>query len=268
MINGSALVAALALAIGAGCTALGPTPATTAVTARPAARPEVDLQAAIAPGYFLSSAVVADPAGAGIQQLSAVVEPDRWIALPGLIAGARIAGNSGDAPLEPMLGYRATVGGADSLALAGIVFGTRGEATADEASYEATRGGIELGADLIIVDHPWAELHGFAALTAHAVSAEGEYCVDPEGFGRMCPDPPPTPAAPRQRASVSGAYGAATAGLALAVWRDRASVFHGARVAVMFAAGTMPRVIAGEQEGASRYASIGLALSIALGPAD
>lgn len=248
------------------CTALGPTPTVTTLTARPAERPDVELQVAAAPGYYLSSAVVEDPQGSGIQQLSAVLEPDRWLGVPGLIAGARVVGKSGDAYVEPLIGYRRTLGDADSLALLAVAHVGHSQATVDDASYEATRGGFELGADLIVVRHSWLRLHGLASVSAHGVSAEGDYCIDDAGeFARMCPDEPPTPPTPRDMASAGGVYGAASAGLALSTRRGQPGWYHGARLALVFAAGTMPRIVAGDERSAARYAAAGLALSLAFG---
>ncbi len=258
----------LLLAVGllTACTTLGPTPATTAVSALPAARPELDAQLAIVPGYFLSSAVAEDPAGTGIVQLSAVFEPARLLPAPGVIVGARLAGESGDSQLEPLVGYRRSVGASGRLALAGLAFGTRGEASRDDASYTATRAGAELAADLrILAESRWSELHVTGALSATWLSADGDYCTDTAGdFGRMCADPGDPPS-PRLTGSASGVYPAATVGAALHSFRHRDGAFHGARLAIMFAAGRMPRVIAGEQTTGVFYSSLGLAISIALG---
>src|SRR6266851_1140371 len=76
---------ALVVFAGAGCTALGPKPATTGVAALPAARPSLELQAGALPGYYLSGGVQEFPKGASISQLALLVEPDSVINVPGLV---------------------------------------------------------------------------------------------------------------------------------------------------------------------------------------
>ncbi len=85
------------VALTTGCTTLGPMPATTAVSAVPAGRPDAEFQLAAVPGYYLSSSVRQAPTGAGISHLSMLVEPDKLIGVPGLIIGGRA---------EAMAGYR------------------------------------------------------------------------------------------------------------------------------------------------------------------
>src|SRR5262245_1112026 len=99
----------LTLAATAACTTLGPTPATTMGSARPAERPSIDAQAGFVPGHYLSESVRAEPEGTGIGQISALFEPDHVIGIPGLILGARLFGQDGDTPVEPMIGYRAAL---------------------------------------------------------------------------------------------------------------------------------------------------------------
>ncbi|HEY5377211.1 MAG TPA: hypothetical protein VIK01_26210 [Polyangiaceae bacterium] len=64
-------------------------------------------------------------------------------------------------------------------------------------------------------------------------------------------------------AKVSGFYPSLNGGFALDFAEHLRSVFHGVRLA--FSAGTMPRVIAGEQRAPRPYAAGGATLGIALG---
>ena len=146
------LAVGASLAAIAGCTTLGPIPATTTVSAVPEQRPDVEVQLAAAPGYYLSSAVVEDPQGVAIAQLSAVFEPARLVPVPGLIIGARLIGPEGDTQLEPIVGVRRALGADRRVALAGLAYGTHGEASRDDASYAATRVGGELAVDVRVLD--------------------------------------------------------------------------------------------------------------------
>lgn len=260
------LAVGASLAAIAGCTTLGPIPATTTVSAVPEQRPDVEVQLAAAPGYYLSSAVVEDPQGVAIAQLSAVFEPARLVPVPGLVVGARLIGPEGDTQLEPIVGVRRALGADRRIALAGLAYGTHGEASRDDASYAATRVGGELAVDVRVLDETrFAELHVAGALSATWLSAEGSYCTDAEGtFGRMCPDPA-DPAAPRVDARAEGVYPAATLGVALGGFRHRDGPFHGARLAILVAGGWMPRVEGGEQTRGTLYGALGASLSLSFG---
>ena len=130
-----------------GCTALGPMPATTGVSAVPAGRPGGEIQGSLTPMFRLSEATRAeDPHGQMVAQLAGLFEPDRWLGMPGLIAGVRVFGEEGDIGVEPMLGYRHRLG---RLSLAGLAFGTTMSAAENGASYEATRLGGEVALDAV-----------------------------------------------------------------------------------------------------------------------
>ena len=58
----------------AACTTLGPMPATTGISAVPAARPGMEAQAGFVPAYFLSTSVQDEAQGTVTSQLSALVE--------------------------------------------------------------------------------------------------------------------------------------------------------------------------------------------------
>lgn len=255
----------LAAALAAGCTSLGPTPATTGLSARPMPRSGAELQAAILPGHYLSAAVVESPDSAGIPQVSAVVQADA-LGLPGVVVGARVFGESGDSPIEPVLGYRRTLGADGAVALAGHVYGTRASASDDGATYEATRVGGELTGDIrLTAANRWAEPHLFGSFNATRISAEGTYCTDPEQrWGQDC-GAPPDPPKPMRTASIDGTYAAATVGAAVDLLRNRDGWFHGARIAFTAAGGMMPRVEAGEERDTTGYFAFGLSFAVGVG---
>src|SRR5687767_1114038 len=96
----------LALGCLGACTSVGPMPTTTAISAVPSDRPSAEAQAAVTPVFRLSNAASGDDQnGQSTPQVSALFDADRLLAR-GLIVGARLFGESGDAGLEPYLGYR------------------------------------------------------------------------------------------------------------------------------------------------------------------
>jgi hypothetical protein len=252
---------------GAACTALGPMPGVTGVSAVPAARPDVELQVGAVPGYYLSSAVQEEPRGTSLEQIAVTFEPDRWLSLPGVFAGLRRAGADETHPAtEPMVGYRTFVENERQLALAAVGYGTYASGQERGASYSAVRGGLELGADLRLTPiSKVLELHAFAATALTGLSAEGTYCADADRrFGLDCEEPG-NAALPRLSAEARGLYPAVSAGFALEFARHLDTFFHGGRLTLGGAAGTMPRVVGGEQVSASGYTAVELLLSLALG---
>ncbi|MBK9032561.1 MAG: hypothetical protein IPL61_14825 [Myxococcales bacterium] len=261
---GLVLAIVLAGSATAACTTLGPTPATTAISARPAGRPEISAQVAVVPGHYLSAAVVEAPEGAGIGQLAVVVEPDRWVGLPGLVVGGRVFGQDGDTAAEPVIGYRRVL--ADGrVAVAALASGTVSSATRDQASYRAERGGVELAVDARpLAASRWVEPHLFAGVAVTALSVDGDYCIDVDGrYGVQCPDPPDT--GTRVSAHAGGAYPTGHVGVAAELFRHRRGWFHGGRVAAQLAAGAMPRVVGAQQTSAEGFAAFGLSVSLAVG---
>ena len=159
----------LLLAVATGCTTLGPMASTTGVAMAPTGRPDLGLQAGFVPGYYLSSAVSKDASGTPLTQVGATVEPDRLIGVPGLFVGARYAGDhSTGASVEPVLGYRAALGADRGLGLGVVAFGTHASASKNDASYSATRGGLEAGGDLRL----------FPPSPAPRVAPERQCCPD------------------------------------------------------------------------------------------
>lgn len=258
---------ALLLASAAGaCTTLGPTPATTGLSPRPAPRTGAELMGGIMPGHYLSAAVVESPEGAGIPQAAAVIQADALTGIPGLVAGARVFGEGGDSPIEPVLGYRRAFGADQAGAIAAYVYGTRASAEEDGASYEATRAGGELMGDLrVLPASRWVEPHLFGTFNATYLAVDGTYCTGPDRrFGEDCAEPPDAPK-PTTRASIDGVFAAATVGVAVELLRNRDSWFHGARAAFTGTGGMMPRVESGQETDPEAFFAFGLSLTVGVG---
>lgn len=255
----------LAVLIGSGCTTLGPMPATTGVAAIPAGRPGIEAQIGSMPGYHLSSSV-SDPRGSTMGQASFLVEPNRWLRAPGLIVGGRLFGKGEDTPVEPLLGYRLAMD--DGFAVAVIGYATSKRAASSGADYHAFRAGAELAADgRLAAITRWLSLHTQGAVSVTRLVASGGYCADEEGTARDCDDGDRV----GDRvlgARIRGVYPSATATIALDVGRTPSGVLHSGRFALMLAAGRMPRVDAGVQEGDHTYFSIGATLTLGIGSAE
>jgi len=265
------LLAGMALSVSTvDCTALGPMPAATGVSPVPATRPDVALQAGVVPGYYLSSSVNKTQTGTGMGQIAATIEPDRWISVPGLIAGLRYAGDEQAHPSpEPMLGYRTFIEDTRQLAIGGVAYGTYASGESRGADYSAVRAGLEASADLRLTPiSKWFELHLLLATSLTGLSADGTYCLDSAGqYGIDCAEPPNAPS-PTTNGHAAGFYPSATGGLGLDFAQHLDTWFHGGRLTVAAAAGTMPRVVAGEQESAKTYAAGEVLLTLGFGASE
>jgi len=243
------------------CTTLGPMPATTGISAIPADRPGVEAQVGSMPAYYLSSVAHQQPNGieGGTQQLAAVVEPDRLVGTQGLIVGARGWGD--DHAFEPMLGLRRKLD--DTIAIAGVLYGTQVSGKSRGASYSATRFGGELAVDAELIPVTrWLAVHAQATVSATHLRAVGRYCVDGAGDGVDCD----LDGQDRfVNAELEGIYSAATASLTVDLARRPTGVVHGVRFALTGAVGGMPRVRNGEQERGDVYRSLGASLTLGLG---
>lgn len=246
------------------CTTLGPVPATTGVSAVPAGAPGVEAQVGLMPGYFLSRGAQDKSGGAIMGQLSALVDPDRWLPIPGLILGARLFGQDQDTPGEPMIGYRRALD--DSLSIGVVGYATSKRSTRQLASYHAAQGGAEAAIDTKLARAgSWFELHTQLAVAATYTSASGTYCVNGSGIAVDCDTEHPQNNTMID-GKLSGVFEAATATLGLDFLRSPGHAnFHGARVAAMMAAGTMPLVANGMQEATDFYWSIGASLALGFG---
>jgi len=219
------------------------------------------------PGYYLSSSVAQKVRGTGIPQVLLLVEPDALIGVPGFVWGGRYVGDedSGQYP-EPLFGYRTHLDPERRIALSGIGFGGRGTGDQRGASYSVSRIGAEAGMNVRMTGEARGfELHWIGSLSLTGVWASGKYCVDAaQKYAVDCPAPPKPPG-PMQSASAEGAYFALASGVAADMGRHLDGIFHGARLALTAAGGTMPRVVARQQEGAEFYVSGGLSLTLGFG---
>ena len=243
------------------CTTLGPMPATTGVSAVPNGRPGVEIQAGAMPSTYLSDAAhETNSSGEPTRQLSAVLEPARWLGVKGLIVGARTWGNPGDSVIEPMVGMRRKID--DTFAIAGLVYGTQARGENDGASYKATRVGGELAVDANLIHFGGTiELHAQGSLSGTYMDANGTYCIAPDGEGTDCDE-----STDRVDANVEGVYAAATGGFSLDIARRPHGVIHNIRVAMMFSLGARPRIRDGiQQESNDTFTSAGLSLTLGFG---
>ena len=165
-----------------------------------------------------------------------------------------------------MLGYRRSLG--EVLSLGVIGFGTHAQGTRRKASYSATRLGGEVSADVRVTPRSKViELHLEAGAAATGIVADGTYCVDGGlQYGVDCPEEG-DPMGPVLDASASGVYPSAHAGAVVAFGQNLGGIFHGGRVSLVAAGGTMPAVVGGTQDKAESYGSLGLSLSLGLGAA-
>ncbi|MGE0396944.1 MAG: hypothetical protein AB7T06_09520 [Kofleriaceae bacterium] len=246
------------------CTTLGPTPATTGVSAIPVGRPGVELQAGIMPAFYLSDAANdGEGDSAGTAQVHAIIEPDRLLGTKGLILGARKWGEDGDSPIEPMIGYRRKLDSAFSIA--GIAYGGHADGSSSGASYQATRVGGELAVDAGLQSRwSWLSAHLMASASATYLDATGEYCVDMSGVAIDCDED-----SRRVDGAVEGVYTAATAGVAIDIARRPQGSVQSIRLFLLGTIGMMPSLRDGKQMPSNNgYSSIGLGLSVGFGSPD
>jgi hypothetical protein len=254
------------LLFSSGCTRLGPTPAMTGVPITPAQRPSFELQGGVVPGYYLSTTVQDEHESAALPQLLALLEPDELIHVPGLYVAARTAGEpETGAALEPLVGYRTFVDADERFSVMGVGFFAYATGEEKFASFSALRGGVEAGLDARVTPvSRYLELHANLGANLTGLDADGSYCVGVDRLGGVdCPDDP------AQRslvtASASGFYPSGHAGLTLELGRHLKNFFHGARIGVDFAGGTMPTLQGGRQQGSTWYGAAGLALTLGVG---
>ncbi len=246
----------------AGCTTLGPVPTVTGQAVSPEPRSNVEAQIGAVPGYFLSSAAQSDPKGSPIQQGSGMFDPEELIDVKGVGIGGRIVGGGDEGPYgEPMVRYRTYVDAEESFAMGGLLYGTKASGGASHASYSMTRIGGEYALDFRLTPKSnWAEVHLTGGLGLLSLSASGHYCQGTDGFGTDCDEQ-----SPNADASISGFYPTVFAGANFDFARHLESVFHGARLGLLFAAGQMPSVKNGEQQSSTTYTSGGATLTLMLG---
>jgi len=255
-----------ALWLTSGCTSLGPMPAMTGVPSAPLERPGMEAQAAVVPGYYLSSGTQEKPKSAALPQVAGVLEPDRLLHATGVLVGARYAGDGkAGAALEPLVGYRAFVDGGKRFSVAGIGFLAYASGAQRGASFDAWRGGAELGADVRLTPPSrYAELHTNLGATFTVLDARGQYCVDQSGiYGADCPDNIAERTLVDARAS--GLFPSGHVGASLDLARHWRAPFHGLRLGIDAAGGLLPTVQGGQQRAAKLYGSAGLSVTLGLG---
>lgn len=251
-----------ALAVVTGCTTLGPMPTTTGVSAVPAGKPGAEAQIGGVPAFYLSSAA-SDPKGGATGQASVLIEPDRWIKVPGLVVGARTFGSGNDMPIEPLIGYRRALGEEFSWAIIG--YGTSKRASDKLATYHGFRMGAEVAADGKITGLTrWLSLHAQGAIAVSRIVGSGKYCVDAEGVGKDCDEANPANNT-RISGEASGVFPSATATIAFDVGRAGSSWFHHLRFALMLSTGRMPHVENGEQVSDVTYFALGTLVTLGFG---
>lgn len=255
----------LVLTGGTGCTTLGPVPGMTAVNAVPAPGADVEAEAAIVPGYYLSSTTQEQPDRDLTAQASAMFEPNELIHVEGFSVGARaVGGGDSSAYLEPMVRYRRWIDASRRLAFAGVAYGTHAGGSSSGASYSMTHLGGEAGLDLRVTPtSSWAELHLSSGGSVSGLFASGDYCTNTNGWGTDCPDGGPADT----YAEVSGAFPAIYGGASLDFARHLPIFLHGVRLAVFVAGGQMPAVRYGAKASRRGWDGGGLSLTVGVGAA-
>jgi hypothetical protein len=245
------------------CTTLGPMPATTGVSAVPIGHPGADVQAGAVPVFFLSQAAQGEAQADLARQLGVLLEPDRWLKLPGLVIGARMFGNGPEDTLgEPYVGYRTKL--TDRASIGGGAYGTAKRSTAKLASYHATRIGGEAAIDgNLLQATSWLSIHAQAAVSVTRIMASGNYCVGNEGTAIDCDTSDPTTNV-MIAGNQTGVYPAATGTVSVAGARSQ-GFFRSATVSMLGSVGTMPLLRNGVKTGTDTYAGLGLMLTLGLG---
>ncbi|HSD86823.1 MAG TPA: hypothetical protein VLB44_04885 [Kofleriaceae bacterium] len=237
-------------------------PATTGVSAVPIGHPGADVQGGAVPVFFMSQAARGEARADVVPQLGAVLEPDRWLKLPGLVLGARMFGKSGDTLGEPYIGYRTKLN--DRVSIGGGAYGTAKRSTAKLAAYHATRVGAEAAVDANLVQATsWLSVHAQAAVAATRIMASGSYCIGAEGQAVDCnvDDPSMNVMIDGKQ---TGVYPAATGTLSVASTRSNGFI-RGATVSMLGSVGSMPIVRDGVKTGTGAYHGLGIMLTLGLG---
>lgn len=220
----------------------------------------MEAQMGAVPGFYASQSAQNEAKGETHTAFSALLDPDRWLPVKGLIVGGRIFGNSGDRPLEPYLGYRRRLIEGVSLGVVGFGSTKRVE---KYASYHGFRLGGEAMVDVELYAYEaWLRIHAQGAVAATRIVASGRYCVDAQGVGIDCSEEE------MDNTIISGkfegVFSSGTAQLVVDVGRHQ-GVFDSARLALLGSAGQMPLLLGGQEQGNELYYAIGLSLTVALG---
>ena len=250
------------VATAGGCASMGPVAGMTMASVVPNDRAGGEIQVASVPGYYLSDAVKDRERGKQHLQVSGFFDPGDLLPVQGFGLGLRWVGPADDGYLEPMVRYRFHLDKAKRAALGVVGYFTRADGSAEGASYEMTRGGLELGLDVLVTPpNRWAELHltGGASLTG--LYAEGTYCMNADdGYARDCDEGEVGDTG----TEVAGAYPSAFAGITLDLFTG-VPILHGLRVGAYLAGGTRPSALHGDQSAALSWFSWGLNVSLGIG---
>jgi hypothetical protein len=257
-------LAIVAVVLGA-CTSLGPMPATTGMSAVPLGRPGAQAQLGTMPGFYASQSAQNEAKGAPIQHLSALIDPDHWLPVKGVVIGARIFGQSGDTPGEPYVGYRRKV--SEAVSVGGVAFGSSKRSENNLATYHGVRAGAEGAIDAALWEpKSWMSVHAQAAGSITRILASGTYCVDDQGIAKDCdmmnPDANTT-----VNGKTVGVYPAATGTLAVELG-GKHGLFDSARFAVLGGVGRMPLVQSGDESATGTYFTLGASLTLGVGFAE
>lgn len=260
----AALLATLALALGGGCTSLGPMPGMTVANAIPDPRTGVEVGFAAVPGTVLSDGAREHAQRATpMPQLSGWFEPGDLLEKgKGIGVGLRYVGGDNDNFLEPMFRYRTWLDDHKRVALMGVLYGTHASGADNQATYEMTRLGAEFDVDVRATPvSPWVELHFTGGASLTGIWANGSYCMNAAtGYGTDCSEDH----APDADVSIQTALPSVHVGTHVDLLRDL-PVIHGIRLGVMVAAGLQPTFQHAEVGHGVAWFSTGFQASVGFG---
>lgn len=269
-----------------GCVTAGPMPGATFTTSTADPRAQLEVSAALSPGYFVTDAVVPlgeerASYGTALPQLSGFVDPGRLLGDLGVSIGARVVGGAAGY-LEPMVRYRRSFGEERRFGLAitaGGAYGHYSDPERPPLELSLLKGTLEAAGDLRLTSPSWVELHAIGGGALTVLAAGGKWCASPEsGLAGACPTEPRTAPLLVGTASALGLFPAAYAGLAVDLGRTWTGIFHLVRLSAILAGGNLPQVSALPQTTLSADTEVaaataprawwgmwGLSLTVALG---
>ncbi len=246
-----------------GCTQLGPMAGATLNNVVPQDRAGVELQGATVPGWHVSDTVKEQESGGSVTQLAVMVDAGKLLPTKGLGIGGRWVGSFDGGYFEPMIRYRTFLDEGERVALGLTGYATHASGSERGASYEMTRGGVELGVDVRVTPkNRWAELHVTGGASVTGVTADGTYCMNEAGYGRDCDSD--TNEQGDTTGQVSGAFPAAFAGVSLDLFRG-IPVLHFLRLGAYMAGGAMPHARFNKEEPSRAWFAYGLNLTAGIG---
>ncbi|MDQ3262973.1 MAG: carboxypeptidase-like regulatory domain-containing protein [Myxococcota bacterium] len=235
-----------------GCVTAGPMPAATFTTSTPDPRAQLEVSAALSPGYYVTDAVVPlgeerTSYGTVLPQVSGFVDPGRLLGELGVSIGARAVGGAAGY-LEPMVRYRRSFGEERRFGLAltaGGAYGHYSDPERPPLELSLLKGTLEAAGDLRLTPLSWVELHAIGGGALTALAANGRWCASPAtGLAVACPTEPRTAPILVGTGSSLGLFPAAYAGLAVDLGRTWTGIFHLLRLSAIVAGGNLPKVSA------------------------